>query len=170
MIPSPIDAWPRKLFSRFDMDETHVSTPNENRLREFIREHNLIILNESKYAPRSMRRKVYHIPAQIELTLKRNQHIFRVPQDKKNFVVRPPGFEPGLSALPEGIHGGLKSYQAGLRRQTSTAACLVRPQRSEDERNPPVNKAFQARAFLSRRENENSVDSNSTCIKYLTHQ
>jgi len=47
---------------------------------------------------------------------------------------------------------------------------LVRPQRSEDERNPPVNKAFQARAFLSRRENENSVDSNSTCIKYLTHQ
>ena len=27
MMPSPMDAWPRKLFGRFDMDETHVSTP-----------------------------------------------------------------------------------------------------------------------------------------------
>ena len=27
MMSSPIDAWPRKLFGRFDMDETHVSIP-----------------------------------------------------------------------------------------------------------------------------------------------
>ena len=81
MMSSPIDAWPRKLFGRFDMDDTHVSTPNENRFREFIREHNLTIINESKYSPISMRRKVYHIPARIELTLKRSQHIFRVLQD-----------------------------------------------------------------------------------------
>lgn len=27
MMPSPMDEWPRKLFGRFDMDETHVSTP-----------------------------------------------------------------------------------------------------------------------------------------------
>lgn len=32
MMSSPIDAWPRKLFGRFDMDETHVSTPTRTGL------------------------------------------------------------------------------------------------------------------------------------------
>ena len=72
IISSPIDAWPRRLFSSLDKDKSHISIPKESRLKEFIQELKLVIVYERKYAPFPFLKEIPRIPAQIELILRRN--------------------------------------------------------------------------------------------------
>jgi SAM-dependent methyltransferase len=71
IVSSPLDAWPRRLFSVLDRDDTHISIPKESRLKEMINELDLIIVCEKKYAPSPLR-KIPYIPAQIELILRKD--------------------------------------------------------------------------------------------------
>ncbi|UCH56715.1 MAG: class I SAM-dependent methyltransferase [Candidatus Bathyarchaeota archaeon] len=72
IMSTPVQAWPRKFFGFLDKDETHISIPSEERLKQAIQNSDLIIIKESKFADVPFLKRVSRIPAQIELILKKN--------------------------------------------------------------------------------------------------
>ena len=67
----PIDAWPRRLFDFLDKDETHVSILKEKELIEIVEKNDLEILSRRRYCPFPVLGSIPHVPAQIELILRK---------------------------------------------------------------------------------------------------
>lgn len=71
MLSTPLDSWVRRFFDIFERDETHISIPKEEMLRDIIRQNDLTVLKAQKYAPTPIRKKIPYVPIQIELILRK---------------------------------------------------------------------------------------------------
>jgi len=72
IVSTPLDAWPRKLFGFLDKDETHISIPKEEDLRNMADKNNLRIIEEEKFAALPMHGRLPFIPASIDLFMQKD--------------------------------------------------------------------------------------------------
>ena len=72
IVSTPLDAWPRKLFGFLDKDETHISIPKEEDLRNMADRNNLRIIEEEKFAALPMHGRLPFIPASIDLFMQKD--------------------------------------------------------------------------------------------------
>jgi len=72
IVSTPLDAWPRKLFGFLDKDETHISIPKEEDLRNMADRNNLRIVEEEKFAALPMHGRLPFIPASIDLFMQKD--------------------------------------------------------------------------------------------------
>ncbi len=72
IVSTPLDAWPRKLFGFLDKDETHISIPKEEDLRNMADRNNLRIVEEEKFAALPMHGRLPYIPASIDLFMQKD--------------------------------------------------------------------------------------------------
>jgi len=71
IISLPIDNWIRKLFNFLDKDTTHISIPKQQELLNLINKFNLKILEKKYFMACPYLYKIYGIPTEIELYLKK---------------------------------------------------------------------------------------------------
>jgi hypothetical protein len=71
IISTPLDSWPRKIFRFLDRNITHVSILSEKFLKHIVQQNDMVILEEKKYAPFPIFKKLPRIPAQIELFMRK---------------------------------------------------------------------------------------------------
>jgi hypothetical protein len=67
----PIDAWPRRLFGFLDKDKTHISIINVSELNRILAKYGLKIIKKKYFAPMPVFYKLYGIPAEIEIFMKK---------------------------------------------------------------------------------------------------
>lgn len=72
IVSTPLDAWPRKLFGFLDKDETHISIPKEEDLRNMADKNNLRIIEEEKFAALPLHGRLPFIPASIDLFMQKD--------------------------------------------------------------------------------------------------
>jgi 2-polyprenyl-3-methyl-5-hydroxy-6-metoxy-1,4-benzoquinol methylase len=72
IVSTPLDAWPRKLFGFLDKDETHISIPTEEDLRNMADKNNLRIIEEEKFAALPLHGRLPFIPASIDLFMQKD--------------------------------------------------------------------------------------------------
>ncbi len=72
IVSTPLDAWPRKLFGFLDKDDTHISIPKEEDLRNMADKNNLRIIEEEKFAALPLHGRLPFIPASIDLFMQKD--------------------------------------------------------------------------------------------------
>jgi len=71
IVSVPIDKWPRRLFSFLDKDKSHISILKESNLEHIIKKNKLEIISKNYFCPFPIFYKIPHIPAAIELILRK---------------------------------------------------------------------------------------------------
>jgi 2-polyprenyl-3-methyl-5-hydroxy-6-metoxy-1,4-benzoquinol methylase len=71
IISMPIMAWPRRIFGFTDKDETHISVLPEDQIMQMTQATGLSTVRKRYFVPLPFSYQISHIPAEIELILRR---------------------------------------------------------------------------------------------------